>query len=78
MADVPYASHFNVEEHIVVLKETETKCRFSCSTSIIFNKGTVMKNTILTRTFADLKEDYIVKILLSRSGVKISKKFWRK
>ncbi len=62
MADVPFSSYFTCEEHITIEKEGETKCKFNCSSAIVFNKGTYMKNTILTRTFGDLKEDYIVQI----------------
>ena len=29
MADVPYASYFNCEEHITVIKEGEKKCRMT-------------------------------------------------
>ena len=71
MADIPYSSHFTCEEHIVVLKETDTKCRFSCSTAVVFNKSTMMKVTILTRTFADYKEDYMVCLKLCRFGVRM-------
>ncbi len=55
MADVPYAAYFNCEEHIVISKEGDKKCRMVIELAIIFNKSTYMKGTILARTFGDLK-----------------------
>jgi hypothetical protein len=55
MADVPYSSYFNCEEHIMVTKEGDKKCRMTVQLSIVFNKSTYMKGTILGRTQGDMK-----------------------
>lgn len=62
MADVPYAAYFNCEEHIMITKDGDKKCKMTIETAIIFNKSTYMKGTILSRTFGDLKEEYEVKV----------------
>lgn len=72
MSDVPFSSYFTCEEHIKIEKEGDTKCKFNCSSAVVFNKSTYMKNTILTRSFADLKEDYIVIIHLFSNGAIMS------
>lgn len=33
--------------------------------SVVFSKSTYMKNTIISRTFGDLKEEYEVALVLS-------------
>ena len=68
MADIPYSSYFNCEEHISVDKEGDNKCKFVIDTAIIFNKATSFKNTILTRTYADLSGDYKVRLLALSCG----------
>jgi len=60
MADVPFSSNFTCEEHSSITREGDTKCKYVCEMAIVFNKATYMKNTILSRTFEDLKEDYKV------------------
>ena len=45
---------------------------------MIFNKATYMKNTIMTRTFADIKEDYMVPRAILSNGPKMSEKCWKK
>ena len=56
MGDVPYHSYFNCEEHITVMKEGETKCRYTVKSVIVFNKNTYMKGTIISKTFSDFNE----------------------
>lgn len=56
MGDVPYHSYFNCEEHITVIKEGETKCRYTVKSVIVFNKNTYMKGTIISKTFSDFNE----------------------
>ena len=58
MSDVPYAAYFNCEEQITISKEGDKKCRMTVLGSVVFNKSTYMKNTIISRTFGDVKEEY--------------------
>lgn len=43
-----------------ILKDGDTKCKMCVDMSIVFNKSTYMKNTILSRTILDMKEEYNV------------------
>lgn len=58
MGDVPYSNYFVVNAGLNILKDTDTKCRMLVDMSIVFSKSTYMKNTILTKTMADMKEDF--------------------
>lgn len=58
MGDVPYSNYFVVNTNIDIVKDTDTKCRMIVHMSIVFSKSTYMKNTILTKTMADMKEDF--------------------
>lgn len=62
MADVPYSAYFTCEQKISVTKDGDKKCKMEVLLSIVFNKSTYMKNTIMSRTQGDMKEDYEVKL----------------
>jgi hypothetical protein len=55
MSDVPYSAYFICEDHIIVSKVSETKCKMVSEVAIIFNKSTYLKNKILSRTYEDMK-----------------------
>lgn len=58
MGDVPYSSYFTCEEEINITKDGDKKCKMEVLLSILFNKSTYMKGTILSRTQGDMKGDY--------------------
>ena len=60
MGDVPYHSYFNVEEYITVKHESDSKCRYVVNSAVLFHKQSSLKNTIISKTFADLNQDYQV------------------
>ena len=60
MADVPYCTYFNVEEHLKITSEGERKCKMIIESSIMFNKYTSFKNTIIKKTYNDFMEEYEV------------------
>ncbi len=60
MGDVPYSNYFVVNNYLQILKDGDNKCKMSVDLSVVFNKPTYIKNTILSRTIGDMKEDYNV------------------
>lgn len=60
MGDVPYSNYFVVNNYMEIIKDGETKCKMNVDMSIVFNKSTYMKGTILSRTITDMKDDYNV------------------
>ena len=60
MGDVPYCNYFVVNNYLQILKDGDNKCKMCVDMSIVFNKSTYMKNTILSRTIVDMKEDFNV------------------
>ena len=54
MGDVPYHSYFHCEEHIVLTREADSKCRYVVNTAVVFSRQTYMMGTIIAKTFADL------------------------
>ncbi len=52
----------------MVTKEGDKKCRMSVQLTIVFNKSTYMKGTIIGRTQGDIKEEYGVIVDLYRCG----------
>jgi len=60
MGDVPYCNYFVVNNNMEILRDGDSKCKMIVDLSIVFNKSTYMKNTILSRTIGDMKEEYNV------------------
>lgn len=60
MGDVPYCNYFVVNNYLQILKDGDSKCKMCVDMSIVFNKSTYMKNTILSKTIVDMKEEYNV------------------
>lgn len=78
MGDVPYSNYFVVNNFMEIIKDGETKCKMNVDMSIVFNKSTYMKGTILSRTITDMKDDYnvhffIYKVLVWSSEISFGK-----
>ena len=58
MGDIPYCTYFQCEEVFKVISDGEKKCKLIIEAGIVFNKSTYMKNTIISKTLTDLKDEY--------------------
>ena len=75
MSDVPYAAYFTVEQHQIIKAVDEKKCCLEVVVWLTFNKSTIMKRTITSKSYKDLKEDYEawIKVVQERLKPKIKR-----
>jgi len=78
MGDVPYSNYFVVNNYMEIIKDGETKCKMNVDMSIVFNKSTYMKGTILSRTITDMKDDYNVHYNLYSFGSVKWNQLWKR